>query len=414
MSFFSLTESKLFRFSSILISGTIIAQLIPIILSPILTRQYSPEDFGLFANFMAIVSIMTPLSTGKYDAAIILTHSNKEAHQTLVSTSIIIFLSSFSLFILTYVLIISTPNIEIIQKNKSWISLLAIGVIAAALYQTIIQISAKKKQYSEIARSKVIQGALSTLIPITLFILYESFLWLIAGTIIGTLTAILMLFQKRSFQPISISTFKKTLKKYKNHPKHLLPTDLLNNSSKQGIFFLITILFSPHMAGIYFMTQRIVMTPASLISNSIGQVFYQTFSDILLTQKKRKEARRLLLKTWLILAVLGLPVFSILYIYGPQLFSYIFGDNWAKSGELASILSIYFYASFISSPTSSAFITLRLTKYSFYFGIYVFASRILSITIGYIYSDIMLGFKVLAALEITQITLYNYIIWKKL
>ena len=55
-----------------LMTGTGLAQLVPILISPILTRLYSPEDFGLIALYLSIVSIMTVLSTGRYEMAIML------------------------------------------------------------------------------------------------------------------------------------------------------------------------------------------------------------------------------------------------------------------------------------------------------------------------------------------------------
>ena len=55
-----------------LMTGTTIAQAIPIAISPILTRIYSPEDFGVFVLYTAIVSLVTAISTGKYELAIML------------------------------------------------------------------------------------------------------------------------------------------------------------------------------------------------------------------------------------------------------------------------------------------------------------------------------------------------------
>ena len=61
-----------------LMTGTTIAQAIPIAISPILTRMYSPEEFGVLALFVALASIFGSMSTGRYALAILLPKDNKE------------------------------------------------------------------------------------------------------------------------------------------------------------------------------------------------------------------------------------------------------------------------------------------------------------------------------------------------
>ncbi len=42
-------------------TGTTIAQAIPVAISPILTRLYSPDDFGVLALFMSIPLIFSTM-----------------------------------------------------------------------------------------------------------------------------------------------------------------------------------------------------------------------------------------------------------------------------------------------------------------------------------------------------------------
>ena len=46
-------------------TGTTIAQAIPIAISPILTRIYIPEDFGVFALYMSLAFILSVIATGR-------------------------------------------------------------------------------------------------------------------------------------------------------------------------------------------------------------------------------------------------------------------------------------------------------------------------------------------------------------
>ena len=62
-----------------LMTGTAIAQAIPIAISPILTRLYSPEDFGVFALYMGVVSIGGILATGRYEMSVMLPKKDSDA-----------------------------------------------------------------------------------------------------------------------------------------------------------------------------------------------------------------------------------------------------------------------------------------------------------------------------------------------
>ncbi|MBK7627773.1 MAG: oligosaccharide flippase family protein [Bacteroidales bacterium] len=77
--FQSLKRSELLKNTSILVSGTAIAQLIPILLQPILRRFYSAEIFGAYAVYLSLVGILAIISSFKYDLAIILPRKNKDA-----------------------------------------------------------------------------------------------------------------------------------------------------------------------------------------------------------------------------------------------------------------------------------------------------------------------------------------------
>ena len=91
-----------------LMTGTTIAQAIPIAISTILTRIYTPEDFGIFALYMSIASMIAVVATGRYELAIMLPKKDEDA-VSIVALSIII--SFFVSFIA--LLIVSIFNTEI-------------------------------------------------------------------------------------------------------------------------------------------------------------------------------------------------------------------------------------------------------------------------------------------------------------
>ena len=93
-------------------TGTIIAQAIPIAISPILTRIYRPEDFGLYAIFVAIITILGTVVSGRYELAIMLPKKDEDA------------INIFALGILITVCMTAFITILVVALNDFIVSLL--------------------------------------------------------------------------------------------------------------------------------------------------------------------------------------------------------------------------------------------------------------------------------------------------
>jgi O-antigen/teichoic acid export membrane protein len=60
-------------------TGTAIAQAIPIGISPILTRIYTPDNFGVFAIFFSITTIFGTIASARYELAVMLPEREEDA-----------------------------------------------------------------------------------------------------------------------------------------------------------------------------------------------------------------------------------------------------------------------------------------------------------------------------------------------
>ena len=111
-----LSGSEFSRNVLILMTGTTVAQSIPILISPILTRLYSPEDFGLFALFLGIVSILGSIANGRYEIAIMLPKKDEDA----INISVLSFLISFvfSIVLLLIVIFFSDFIVSILGNEE--------------------------------------------------------------------------------------------------------------------------------------------------------------------------------------------------------------------------------------------------------------------------------------------------------
>ena len=160
---------------------------------------------------------------------------------------------------------------------------------------------------------------------------------------------------------------------YKDFPSFTLPATFIDVISQQLPILMIAAFFSSGMSGSYFFALRIMAAPAVLIGFAYSQTFFQKFTAYI-KESNYKAAKKFLYRSWLLLFALICVPAIILIFWSVPLFSFIFGSDWSQSGTIASILIFYVVFSFISSPTSSTYVALRMQRYSL-FGVAVLIYR---------------------------------------
>lgn len=412
-----LNKSEFHRNILTLMSGTAIAQSIPIICSPLLSRIFTVADYALFGIFMSIVSITSVFATAKYDYAIVLPKDDEEAYSILCLSFIIAILFTIILFFFSILL---KENILYLLNNPDlteWLYFIPISVFAIASLSIFNYWFTRKRKYKNLAINKVVKNSSIIGSNIILGISRITSGGLIFGQIFGTGIASLILgrglLKNKAFlyQNFSLKKIKKVVVQYKDFPLFTLPNTLLSTLSQEMPILLISGWFTNEMVGAYFFARKILSLPMAFIGSSVAQTFYQEFTDMVNSGGK---AKKLLTQTWFHLFLVGFFPLLIVFLYGEIIFSFIFGEEWVFAGKIASILSPLILLNFISSPTSTTYIVLRKQHISLIYGLSVAIYRPLAIYVGYIYNDFYLGIKLLVIIDSFQIFFYNFVILRKL
>ncbi len=335
-----------------LMTGTTIAQAIPIAISPILTRLYTPDDFGVLALFVAITSIFGTIANGKYELAIMLPKKDEDAINIFALGFIIV--SLLSLFLL-FAVVVFHDNILKLLNNTSisiWLYLIPLSVFFIGLYNLLNYFNNRKKQYKDLAKATIIKSIITAIVQLSIGFIKGGVVGLISGQLSSQLFANITLVKNITKDKILISKISKVkiivlAKKYKDFPKFTMWAGLLNSSSTHLANILIASIFNIKTLGFYSLSQRLLGMPSSLIGGSIGQVFFQQATkEKQLTGHSVNTFKSTLKK----LVVMGIPFFTILFFIVEDLFAFIFGEEWRVSGEYAKILMPFFMMNFISSP----------------------------------------------------------------
>ncbi|MDZ7808717.1 MAG: oligosaccharide flippase family protein [Gracilimonas sp.] len=282
-----------------LIGGTGLAQVIPIAISPILTRIYTPEDFGLLALFLSITSIIGVAATGRYDVAILLPDTHKKANNIAILSILIASVVSVLVFFIFYFLGDQLITWLRITEISVLIYLLPLGIILIAFSATFIALLNRLKKYREIAIAKISRSTGTAIGQLswgfTGFTIYGLILGKLLGDLFYTIYGIWIARKNNMLQKAGYDfrILKEQAFEHRNFPKINSLHAITNTSSTNMPNILLATLFTPAIAGLYNLSYRICFAPVQLISSSVQQVFSRSVTErsnkkkvFMLSQKK--------------------------------------------------------------------------------------------------------------------------------
>lgn len=355
-------QSEPFRNVLTLMTGTSISQLIPVLISPVLTRLYTPEDFGLFATYTSIVALISVVSTGKYDLSIMLPLKDSRAVNLAVISLLLTLLVS-----MTSLIIIALFETEIIiffniESIGNWLYLVPASVFLFGVYQVMYMWNNRRKHYRNISNSLISQSVSNAGFNSGFgFMNFQAF-GLILTNILGFLFAILVL--SRSFFRLSeirsVCSVKVMLllaRRYKEFPTYTLPQNLVYQGTMQLPIIFIGIVFSSTTLGLFTFAYRILGAPLSLISGSLGSVVYQKSSELYGSDRNKLQVyiKKVIIMLLIVAVIIGTPIIFTL----PTLFGWVFGESWSKAGEIGQIISVYLIFSFALTPFTTIYLIAK-------------------------------------------------------
>lgn len=379
-----LTKSKFARNVAIVASGTAGAQAITMAFSPVITRLYGPEAFGVLGTFMAILAVLTPLAALSYPIAIVLPKRDADAlGLAKLSLGIALAMSLLAGLILALFKapIVNAFNLEAVE---SFILLLPLAMLFSAAMAVMSQWVIRKKLFKIKAKVAVLQALwLNTAkAGIGLFSPLAAVLVVLA-TVGSALHAYLLWMgsrgagvddRKEQGEANNLALY------YKDFPFYQMPQQFLNAVSQSLPVIMLATFYGPAVAGFYALAKAVIMLPSALISNSVADVFYPKFKE---TVQNGGDASYVLVKTTSALALIGLLPLATLFLYGEPLFAFVFGHDWSQSGVFASWLAFWIFFTFINPPSVKAVVVLRRQNIALLVNTMSIIMRFFALYIGY-------------------------------
>jgi len=368
-----------------LFTGSFIAQALPVLIFPIVTRIYSKDVIGFYFVYAAICGVLQILSTLQYQLAIIIPKSKKEAN-TIFSLSFlaVLFVSIAVLLVVYFSFGIISQFIET-KQFLIWLYAIPISTFFLGLFRISNFYLNREKYYKTIASGKILKTSLFSVLQIILgflgFLKSGLMISLIIGQVVSGVYLFIMIISKADVK-LSFN-FKEILivaKKYKDMPLFNTTIAVISSISNQLPLFFISRYYNIGLSGSYGLSNRVVSTPMELIGTSIGQVFNQESSD---TVKSGKDLHLLVKTTYLRLLKLAIIPFFLLFVTSYWLFPFLFGEQYQISGIITMILIPWLFLHFLNSPQNFLFNLLNKQKFMTVYHTLFLLSRLAVLYAGY-------------------------------
>jgi len=343
------------RNASLLAGATAISRGLVAAISPILTRLYTAEDFGILAVFTGILSICVALVALRYDLAIPLPENDGDAANLLVSALCLVFVTSvligggFWVFREKIGATLGVPGFA------AYVWLLPFGLVGRGMYEVLNYWAVRVKEYKALARTRIAQGVGAAGVQLGVGALVAGPIGLLVGKIVGhtagvSSLALIVRKAKSALGKVHPGRMVQKMKRYRRFALIAVPGQLLNNAGLHVPALLLSTFFGATVTGWYALAERVLNAPISLVSKAIQQVYFGEAAE----QVREQPGEMLHLfddVSWKLLLLGILPALGAFFL-GPPLFDFVFGDEWRTAGRYIRILSPMLLVRFVASPLS--------------------------------------------------------------
>lgn len=377
-----LPRGSALRNASFLLSSTLLSQTITIAAMPLLSRIYSPADFGIFAVFISFITIASEFFGMRYHYGICLPKQHRFGNALFMLS--LWLQSGAALILLGILFFIREPffNALSCQVLIPFWYLIPIGTFATSLFILFTQWSTRMRAFGTISKANVHNSFWATVIKTCGSAVKRTPITLCAGYIVGRVVGLFVMAFKNirayGFPKSSFLDIKKVAVKYRKYPIYSAPGGIFNTMSLQIVPVLMVNLYSAKIAGLFSIAMKLIQLPSAIAGQALGQVFVQKGSQV----KHEGKLKKIIKKAYISLMLSGVFPILFLSIYAPDLFSFFLGEKWYTAGIYASLLGPGIVFAFCFNPISKVFSILNLQDRFLFFQILNNFLKVLAIFAG--------------------------------
>lgn len=348
-----LLTNRFARQVATLAAGSALAQAIPLVASPIITRLYSAAEFGIYVVLLAIAAVLLTISNLRYDAAIVQAKRPSQIRALFVLGCASAVAVNLIFALLAFLAIRLKLLPASLDATGYWLLAIPVLTIGNAVQNMLVAVNVRDGAFKSISIATIQKALASTATQVVFGWLGFGLTGLIAGSLVASLAANRRLMAgKDVFQGRFVLTRKwlaAVAGRFSHFPLYTMPGTLINSLALNSVPVILGLQFSAHDIGQFGLAQRSSAGPMKTISDAVGQVFLQRASE---RMESHQRLRRLYLGTAAALAIVAFVVLFPVSFYLESIFAFVFGANWRMAGTLAIILLPLIGVRFVVSPIS--------------------------------------------------------------
>ena len=334
------------------VSGlTFISQAISLLTTPILTRIFSPDDYGRIAVYTSIIAVMEACASLSYASGIALDREMKDAKATTQLCVIITCAVGILGALAVGAINLWVDGDELLRLFIIVLPVMVIFPDIAAAYEGWLK---RCKRYTSIGVLNIVNVALTFLFSLGMGLLgYKSTGLLIARCVSAVLFAavvyivVLKATDYRQYT-VTVADLKRQALVHKRFPMFQMPFIVMNSFSGNLPTVIMSANFPAGEVGVYTKATSISSIPSQVIGKAVGSVFYQEGALL----DNEEELRKVSLFTFKRLLALGCLLAFGLASLGPAVFGLVLGEEWYRAGVCSAIIAPLIAAVFVNQPLS--------------------------------------------------------------
>lgn len=359
-------------------SATVVAQAVGFALSPVISRLYPPEDFGVLGAFSAMINIVTAGITLEYYQALMIPKSDEDALGLFAVSGLS---ASIGAVLVLGVLVVMPGSIGG-GSAVHWLYYVLGGSVTVGVVgwgMTFQAWCTRKKEFGVTATAQVVRSGLGNGLQVMLGFVGGGAGALIASLIAseGAFTVVMarrhMSTIEDMFRKVSLARMFKLAREYKDFPIFSASMSYLNALSIGLPVLLLSEKYGVAVAGAYAFALKIIQAPMSVVMGALRQVLFQRVCEL------QQQGRRLGPLYWrAIWALSGLSLIPLIVLsfWGGELFAFVFGERWRAAGGMAGHLIIWLSGMFCAVPAVLMGRTLRLQRNLFFVDVLLLLGRV--------------------------------------
>lgn len=382
-----LKGSSFFKNILIVMFGTATAQVIGFALTPVISRLFSPSDFGVFGSFYSVLTVIAAGVTLQYTQAIMLPKAKADAINLFVLSCLSV--TAVTLVCLTAILIAPMFFLNIMKTANVWMAvMLILAVLVNGFNQSFQAWCVRVKAFKHTSASQVIRTVSANGTQIGLGCIQGGAAGLIVGAVLADILASINLARVLFSDIASLRTnihwshISKLAKEYRDFPIYSASQNIINALSQGLPVLLLAQFYGIAVAGAYAFGVRILQVPMNFVLTALRQVLFQKACET------HHQGRRLLpLYVKITSGLFAIAFFPsiILFVWSPQIFGWVFGSEWYTAGEFTRWLMLWLLFLFCNLPSVLFARILRMQRQFFFYDMFLLTIRVLSLVLGGLY-----------------------------